>query len=228
MTTPTSRTMPPAAPPSVNGHRSTPRLSTPLPTTSRPKGYAALAVMLIVGLAALGYWFYTQAGAKVPVLMAAHDIPAGHVISRSDLTTVSVAGGITAVAGNHVSEVVGHTASVQILAHTPVQLSMLTTNSTLTPGQALVGIAAAPGQVPSSGLVPGDDVEVLQLPQKTATASSVSSPVLATATVYDVRPNPAVEGGVLLTLLAPKDAAYAITAASDAGLIALVQVSSQP
>jgi hypothetical protein len=228
MTTPTARTMPPAPPPSINGHRTPPRLSTPLPTSGRPRGYAALAVMLIVGLATLGYWFYTQAGAKVPVLMASHDIPAGHVIARSDLTTVSVAGGVTAVGGNHLSEVVGHTASVEILAHTPVQLAMVTTNSTLAPGQALVGIAAAPGQVPSSGLVPGDAVEVLQLPQKAVSASSVSSPVLATATVYDVRPNPAVEGGMLFTLLAPKDAAYAITAASDAGLIALVEVSQQP
>jgi hypothetical protein len=68
----------------------------------------------------------------------------------------------------------------------------------------------------------------MQLPQKTASASSVSSPVLATATVYDVRANPAVEGGTLLTLLAPKAAAYAITAASDAGLVALVQVGGSP
>jgi hypothetical protein len=199
-----------------------------LPTTNRPKGYAALAVMLIVGLGVLGYWFYAQAGAKVPVLMAARDIPAGHVITRSDLKTVRVAGGVTAVAANHLSEVVGQTAAVQILPQTPVQLAMVTSRSSLSLTQALVGVAEAPGQVPSSGLVPGDQVEVLQLPQKTAATSSVSSPVLATATVYDVRPNPAVEGGSLLTLLAPKAAAYPITAASDAGLVALVKVGGSP
>jgi hypothetical protein len=71
--------------------------------------------------------------------------------------------------------------------------------------------------------MPGDVVEVLQLPAKTASTSSVPSPALATATVFDVRTNPAVEGGTLLTLEAPKNAAYAITAASDAGLVALVQ-----
>jgi hypothetical protein len=214
----------PMAGPSANGHRSTGVLSTPLPTTNRPKGYAALAVMLIVGLGVLGYWFYTQAGAKVPVLMAARNIPAGHVIAASDLKTVSVSGGVTAVAANHMSEVVGQTAAVEILPQTPVQLAMVTTRSPLSSTQVLVGVAEAPGQVPSSGLVPGDQVEVLQLPQKTAATSSVSSPVLATATVYDVRTNPAVEGGTLLTLLAPKTAAYPITAASDAGLVALVKV----
>jgi hypothetical protein len=81
----------------------------------------------------------------------------------------------------------------------------------------------AAGQLPSSGLAPGDVVEVMQLPAKTSSVSSVSSPVLATATVFDVRANPAVEGGTLLTVEAPKAAAYPITAASDAGLVALVQ-----
>jgi hypothetical protein len=184
--------------------------------------------MLIVGLGVLGYWFYAQAAAKVPVLMAAREIPAGHVITSSDLTTVDVAGGVTAVAASHQSEVVGHTAAVAILPRTPVQLAMLATGSTLPAGQALVGVATAPGQIPSAGLAPGDTVVVLRLPQKTAAASSVSSPALATATVYDARPDPAVEGGTLLTLVAPKTAAYPITAASDAGLIALVKVGSAP
>jgi hypothetical protein len=211
-----------------NGHRSGAGLSTPLSTTNRPKGYAALAVMLIVGFGAWGYWLYGQAGAKVPVLIAAHEIPAGHVVARSDLSTLSVAGGVTAVAADHLSEVVGRTAAVEILPGTPVQLAMVTAGSSLSPSQVLVGVAEAPGQVPSSGLVPGDRVEVLGLPPKTAGNASVRSPVLATATVYDARANPAVEGGTLLTLLAPRAAAVPITAASDAGLVALVKVAGSP
>jgi hypothetical protein len=225
MTSSGARTMPMSA---ANGHRPTGGLSSPLPTANRPKGYAALAVMLIVGLGALGYWFYNQAGAKVAVVFAARDIPAGQVITASDLKTVSVAGGVTAVAANHMSEVIGRTASVQILPQTPVQLAMVTARSSLSATQSLVGVAVAPGQIPSAGLVPGDQVQVLQLPQKGAATSSVSSPLLATATVYDVRANPAVEGGTLLTLLAPRTAAYPITAASDAGLIALVTVGTSP
>jgi hypothetical protein len=197
----------------------------PLPTSNRPRGYIALAVMLIVGFGALGFWFYDQAGAKVSVLVASREIPAGHVITAEDLSTAHVAGGITAVASGHLSEVVGHAASVEILPRTPVQLAMVSAVSPLPPGAALVGVALAPGQSPSSGLAPGDQVQVLQLPAKTASLRSVASPVLATAMVFDVRSNPAVEGGTLLTLEAPKSAAYPITAASDAGLIALVQVS---
>jgi hypothetical protein len=208
-----------------NGHRPAAGFSTPLPTASRPHRYVALAVALIVGFAALGYWAYARAGGKVQVLVAARDIPAGHVITSSDLTSTAVAGGITAVAADHLSEVVGHPAAVEILPHTPVQLAMITTGGALPAGDVLVGVAEAPGQIPSSGLAAGDTVEVVQLPVKTAAPSSVGSPVLATATVTDVRSNPAVEGGSLLTLELPKAAAYPVTAASDAELIALVQVS---
>jgi hypothetical protein len=211
--------------PSSNGHRGHTTLSTPLSTSNRPRGYVALAIVLIVGFAALGYWFYAQAGGKVSVLVASHDIPAGHVITAGDITSEQVAGGITAVAANHLSEVVGHPAAVEILPRTPVQLAMISAGSPLPPGDVLVGVATAPGQIPSSGLAPGDVVTVFQLPAKTSSASSVASPVLATATVFDVRANPAVEGGMLLTLEAPKAAAYPITAASDAGLVALAQQS---
>lgn len=219
------RTMPRQVPP-ANGRRAEMRLGSPLSTRQRPRGYAALAVALIVGLGALGYWFYSQAGAKVPVVLAVHDIPAGHVIARLDLSTVDVAGGVTALAGDQLSSLVGQTAAVEILPNTLVQRAMVTTGSPLSAGQGLVGVATTPGQIPSSGLTPGDRVEVLALPDTNGSPSrSSASPVLVpTATVYDVRTNPSTAGGVLLTLIVPTSAAFAVESASNAGLIALVKV----
>jgi hypothetical protein len=213
--------------PSANGQRAAgSALSTPLPTRHRPPGYAALAVLLIVGLGALGYYFYTAAGSKVPVVMAVHAIPAGHTIERSDLTTIDVAGRVTAVAGANLPSLVGQVAAVEILPNTLIQRAMVTTAQPLGAGQALVGVAAAPGQMPSLGLRPGDTVQVLVLPPKGTTGQPSSvSPVLAeAAVVYDVRANPAQAGGALLTLLVPKAAAYGIVSASNSGLIALVKV----
>jgi hypothetical protein len=66
----------------------------------------------------------------------------------------------------------------------------------------------------------------MQLPARTVTPPTASNPVLTTATVFDVRANPAVEGGTLLTLRAPKTSASAITAASNSELIALVQAGA--
>ena len=62
----------------------------------------ALAIALIVGLAALGMHLYQQAGSKTPVLVVAWEVPAGHVVARADLSTVSVAGPVTAVAAGHI------------------------------------------------------------------------------------------------------------------------------
>ena len=229
MTGPGPRLMPQQTPAStMNGHRAGGLTTTPLSTRTRPKGYAALAVALIVGLGALGYYFYASAGSKTPVVVATQDIPVGHVISRSDLSTVEVAGGVTAVAGDHLSSLIGQHAAVEILPNTLVQRSMVTSGSTLKSGDGLVGVAAAPGQIPSSGLNPGDKVEVLQLPQKGVTpssGSSVPSPVLVpAATVYDVRVNPTSSGGMLLTLIVPSDDAFGVAQSSNAGQIALVKV----
>jgi Flp pilus assembly protein CpaB len=229
VTGPGPRLMPQQTPPSaMNGHRADGLATTPLSTRTRPKGYAALAVALIIGLGALGYYFYTSAGSKTPVVIATRDIPVGHVISRADLSTVEVAGGVTAVAGDHLSSLIGQHAAVEILPNTLVQRAMVTSGSTLTAGEGLVGVAAAPGQIPSSGLNPGDKVEVLQLPQKGVTPSSGSSapsPVLVpAATVYDVRVNPTSSGGMLLTLIVPSGDAFGVAQASNAAQIALVKV----
>jgi hypothetical protein len=221
----TTRSAGPASSPlrfSSNGHHAP---SPPaLPTRQRPKGYAALAVVLIVGCSALGVWLYSQAGAKVPVVMAVHDIPAGHVIERADLTTVQVAGQVTAVGGNHLSSVVGQTAAVEILPNTLVQRAMVTAGSGLKPSEALVGVAVDPGQIPSAGLRAGDHVEVFGLPPKSSLGVANPSVLVASAVVFDVRDNPTTAGGSLLSLVVPRDAAAQVATAGSNNLIALVVV----
>jgi hypothetical protein len=208
---------------SSNGHR--PIAAGTLPTRQHPKGYAALAVALIVGFAALGFWFYSQAGAKVPVVMAVNDIPSGHVITREDVTTVQVAGRVTAVGANHLDSLIGQTATVEILPNTLVQRAMVTASTSVPASQAIVGVALAPGQSPSAGLRPGDRVDVLGLPAKGVGQGAGTGTVLAAAvTVFDVRDNPSTAGGLLASLIVPKQAATTIAAASNADLVALVKV----
>ena len=165
MTGPLQQRLPTQAPPTMNGHRSTAGLAAPssLSTKVRPKGYAALAVALLVGFGALGFWFYTSAGQKVPVVVAVTGHPGWAHDRRADLSTIEVSGGVTAVAGDHLSSLLGQTAAVEIQPNTLVQRSMVTAGTQLPAGDGLVGVAAAPGQIPSSGLAPGDKVEVFQL-----------------------------------------------------------------
>lgn len=232
MTGPAQRMKPQQISAPTNGHRPGGVSGSPLTARTRPRGYAALAVALIIGLGALGYYLYTTAGSKVPVVVATRDIPVGHTITGADLGTVEVSGGVTAVAGGHLSSLLGQHAAVEIRPNTLVQRSMVTTGSTVKAGEGLVGVAAAPGQIPSSGLEPGDKVQVLSLPQKnntaassSATGSAASAAVLApSATVYDIRANPSTAGGTLLTLIVPAGDAYGVAQASNSSLIALVEI----
>jgi hypothetical protein len=215
---------------SMNSHGAPPvaRVGAPLPIRNKRPGYAALAVVLIVGLAAVGAYFYSQAGKKVPVVVVTTDVPAGHKIQRSDLSTVQVAGNVTAIGAAGLNSVVGETAVVELLPNTLLQRAMVTPAPALNSSDAQVGVAVTPGQIPANGLSPGDTVEVLQLPAKNAASSSAGtaapSVLAATATVYSSTSDPSQSGGTLLTLVVPKSAAAAIAAASNAGLIALIRV----
>ena len=225
MTTPGPRTMPPS--PSSNGYRAEPASGRPggLSTKQRTAGGAIAAVLVILVGGVMGYDAWNSAGAKVEVVVSAADIPVGHVIERSDLTTTALAGDITAVAGNHLDSLVGQTAVVEVLPGTPVQRAMVEQSYTLAPGMTLVGVAEAAGQTPSSGLRSGDKVEVLQLPDKNAAPGAAFSPVLAASVVvWDIRDNPNTGGGSLLSLIVPAAAAEPIAAASNAGLVAIVRV----
>lgn len=198
-------------------------LGTPLPTRQRHNGVIALSVALIVGLAALGAYLYSSAGAKAPVVMMLRQVPVGQVVQRADVTTVPVSGRVVAVAGGNIDSVVGQRAAVTLLPDTLVQRSMLTSGDVLLPGQAQVGVAVRSGQVPADGLVPGDVVRVVQLPVKGAV--ELDARVLAErAQVFSARPDPAVSGGTLVTVTVPDGVSTAVAAASGVGVVALVKV----
>ena len=209
--------------------RATPRAAAvpaALPTRERRPGYIALATALIVGFAALGLYLYQQAGAKTPVVVVTADVPEGHTIRRSDLTTVSVAGGITAIGGGNIETVVGQTARIHLLPNTVLQRSMVTAAAPLAAGQAQVGVAVKSGQIPADGLQPGDTVQVVQVPAAgAASTSDRSAKVLVDqAIVFSSRDDPSQTGTTLLTLVLPLPSSSAVAAASAAGQIALIRI----
>ena len=204
------------------------RIGAGLPTRQRRPGYVALAVALIVGLAAVGAYLYVQAGAKTPVVVVVRDVPAGHVIARSDLSTVAVAGGVTAIAGAHLDSVVGQTAAVRLLPNMLLQRSMVSAGAALPASSAQVGVIVKGGQIPADGLSPGDTVEVVALPARDSVDKSAAAQVLVgQARVFASRDDPAQAGGTLLTLVVPRSQATAVAAASGAGQIALIKVTPQ-
>lgn len=206
-----------------------PAARTPLGTRHRKPGYAALGVLLIVGLAALGGYLYSTAGSKTPVVVVVQQVPAGHVVTAADLSTVDVAGGVVAVAGSNLSSVLGQTATVDLLPNMLLQRSMVTEAPVLAADEAQVGVAVRAGQLPADGVLPGDTVQVLQLPAKDTTAAGAAATatvLVPAASVFSARPDPSVPGGWVVTVTVPTGSAAAVATASGLGAVALVMVRS--
>lgn len=199
----------------------------PLPTRQRRPGWAALAVALIGAFAALGAFLYVQAGAKTPVVVVVADVPAGHVVTRTDVSTVAVAGGVTAIAGDRLESVIGQTATVHLLPNMLLQRSMISPEPGLSAAQAAVGVVVKSGQIPAGGLTPGDTVDVIALPSTTTGAPQAPQVIVTSARVDAFREDPAQTGGSLLTLIVPREKATAVAAASGVGRIAVIEVAAR-
>jgi hypothetical protein len=200
----------------------------PLPTRQRRPGYLALGALLVLGLGGAFGYLYSTAGEKVPVVVVTQPVAVGEVIERGDLSTVDVAGDLTAIAGANLSSVVGQRAAVALLPDMLLQRSMVTAADPLPAGQVQVGVAVKGGQLPADGLVPGDRVQVLALPatQQSTTGGDAGKPLVLveSAAVFAAHPDPVQAGGTLLTLLVPAADGPAVAAASASGSAALVKV----
>lgn len=201
------------------------RLGVALPTRQRRPGWTALALTLVVAFGALGAWLYSSAGAKTAVVVVVREVPAGHAIARTDVSTVAVAGSVTAIAGERLDSVVGQTTTVHLLPNMLLQRSMISAEPGLTAAQAQVGVAVRSGQIPADGLAPGDAVTVVALPAPDAPATSTPSVLVERAEVFAVREDPAQAGGTLLTLVVPTERAVSVAAASGAGRAAVIRVA---
>ena len=216
----------PVTAPTLNGSgRSRPGpIGTALPTRQRRTGMVALLVALMVGLGAVGASLYVSAGSKVAVVMVIRTVPAGQFIARSDLTTVPVSGPVVAFGAERLPGLIGQRAAFTLQPNMFLQRSMVARGETLPAGQAEVGVAVRSGQIPADGLTPGDVVQVVQLPAKEGPGAALV--LVARSVVFSTRPDPAVSGGTLLTVIVPASASTSVAAASSAGQIALVRIGS--
>jgi hypothetical protein len=203
-------------------------LQTPLPARERRPGQIALLVALVVGLAALGGYLHAQAGHKKPVVVVARDVPAGHAITRADLTTELAAGDLSAIGKAQLDGVIGQTAVVHLLPHMLLQTSMITSTAPLRADQAQVGVSVAAGQLPAGGVAPGDTVRVIGLPPKdSGSAQSATASVLVErAVVFSTHEDDQVAGSTVVTLLVRMEQSNAVAAAGSQGLVALVRVGA--
>jgi Flp pilus assembly protein CpaB len=162
---------------------------------------------------------------RTAVLAASHDIAPGTIITADDLREVSVASdGLALISSDQADQVLDGTvyARVPISADSLVDQSMLTRESPVADGRAIVSVPLNPVLTPGSSLSGGDLVQVVRVsgeqgdgqPKELTQALVVS---VASANADDLGS----EAGTV-TLLVPEEAAADVVDASGAGVAGLV------
>jgi Flp pilus assembly protein CpaB len=137
-----------------------------------------------------------RAGQRVAVLVMAHDVPAGQVISGQDVRVaeLGLAPGVATVGVNDRAQVVGRMASSPLAAGQVLTPAVVVVGSALGPGQVAMSLAVAPEHAAAGLLQAGDRVAVVasgKPDQPDRRADVVLSPV----PVLSIHPPTDVAGG---------------------------------
>jgi hypothetical protein len=163
----------------------------------------------------------------VVVWQVTSPIPAGKAVTEADLRPGAVARTVADGALPASVDPGGHVARVPIPAGALLTPSVLTRGPALPGrGEALVGVALAPGAAPADGLAAGDLVRVVRLPVAAEELGRGGGGrlVLPAAPVWAVRPGK--DGATVVTLRVAVDDADHIAGLSARGAVALERVAA--
>ena len=153
----------------------------PLPPRERRPALAALAVLLIVGGAAIAGLLALRADDRDSVVVLREAVVAGQPLTAEQLTTALVSlEGLPTIPESEQAQVEGTFAATALPAGTVLTQDMLTPSGLLQDGRAAVGLALRAGLLPANGLVGGDVVDVVSVPTSGAPLAegAESNPVL--------------------------------------------------
>ncbi len=127
------------------------------------RGRVVASACLVFGSVAAFVSIYAHASQHVPVLVVVRPVHAGAAIQASDLGTyeLSSAGSLPVIPAASESSVVGSTATVSIEPGTLLTGADYGHSQPLPAGTAIVGAALKIGQLPATGVVPGQHVMVV-------------------------------------------------------------------
>ncbi len=231
--------------PRARDHDSTGLRLEPRGRRRRP-ALAVGSLALVVACVAVFVSLYMRAGEGVPVLAVSRAVAQGQVLQATDLSVVKIAtiSRIATLPAADGTAVVGRRAAEPLAPNTLLTASELVTNFSPPTGDAIVGIAAKDGQLPASGVVPGESVDVVLTglpgaPSSTAASAGPTSGnasieldapgtvLVSDAKVLEVLPAApsSGSGGVVVSLLTSSTTAPVVASAAVAGQVALVVVA---
>lgn len=199
----------------------------PSPPRQRRPALAALAVLLIVGGAAVAALLAMRVDSRVPVLQANQDISAGQELTAEMFSTTQVAAENTAlIPESRADLVVGSYASTTIKTGQLLDIEMMSDTGFLDGDKVAVGAALAVGRYPAGGLQSGDVVDLVRVTEdsgKVFVRGAQISSLPSTAQGEDATgqgTNTVME----LTLMVERDDAASVAAANMNNQLAIVLV----
>jgi Flp pilus assembly protein CpaB len=198
----------------------------PSPPRQRRPALAALAVLLIVGGAAIAGLLALRADDRVPVLVARQDIAVGAQITRDDLAVARIASeNVQYIRSSQAASIEGKYASQGITQGQLLTPTMVGGSGFLTAGKAAVGVSLEAGKVPASGLQSGDVVEVFQVKSGSPVAVLADRATVSSVPTGSGSSGSSGTGGnggaVNATLIVDQSEAQALVAAASDGEVAV-------
>lgn len=197
----------------------------------RPRAtWIALGLVLLLTFGLSGAVTVARVADRAPVLALATSIDRGEELTATHLTVVNVGAdeGVAVVPAADRDEILGRTVAARLEAGTILAPSQFLDGPQVGPGQAVVGLALAPGEYPTSRLRPGEHVIVVRSPPASSALQRADKPsdVLAEdVEVFSVEPLSDTARTLMVSVTVPRDVAPEITSAAAAGRIRLVLVA---
>lgn len=153
--------------------------------------YTAGAIAAILAGGLLSVSIYTASQKSESVFVVASTVERGETFTSADLTTITVTPGqrIDGYTLSESEQIIGRVAAVTLPKGSLVTHAAVATQLPVPAGQAVVGIAVKPSQMPAIGLESGDRVVITPVASQSATiahtgpqAGDVDASVLAPPT----------------------------------------------
>ncbi len=188
-----------------------------------PLAVVGVLVVICCALAFAAGW--QRAGHRQPVLVLAHSVRGGQVITASDVRVVrvSVDGPVNLVPVSREDSVLGHPAAASLPAGSLLTSAVAGPAASPAAGQALLGVALKPGQYPPD-LAPGQSVEVLAAPGPSSGPQGSPALPAGHAVVLTVETQASSGGLTVVELQVTQDAVPQVAAAAAAGELSLATV----
>ncbi|GAA3528647.1 hypothetical protein GCM10022234_27410 [Aeromicrobium panaciterrae] len=188
--------------------------SLPSPPRRRRPALGALAVLLIVGGAALAGLLALRLDSREPVIVLKQDVAVGTQITADMLSTAEVASeGLMLIPEDQANTVIGTYARTSLSSGQLLDTSMLVKGAPFNTTAVRVGVPLTEGQVPGD-LRSGDQVRIIRISDGSAVAQPLAVGLFLTSSSKDGDRFGGSGSSASATLLVPATAADAVVDAA--------------